>query len=82
MRGRGLIWVLKGLYYSHQDKLLSSCGVDLKNLKNLENKLQGMGVSKTYSEAVELLYEGIFSKFGQTYPFVFRGDNLDLGQGD
>lgn len=50
--------------------------------KSLENELEGMGVGETYSEPIELLYEGIFSRFGQTYPFVFRGDNLDLGQGD
>jgi hypothetical protein len=50
--------------------------------KSLENELEGMGVGETYSEPIELLYEGMFSRFGQTYPFVFRGENLDLGQGD
>jgi hypothetical protein len=52
----------------HQGKLLAFCGV---LLKSLENDLQCMGGLETYSERIEVLCEGIFSKFGRTYPCVF-----------
>ena len=37
---------------------------------------------ETYSEQIQVLDEGIFSKFGRTYPFVFDGPHLNLRQSD
>jgi hypothetical protein len=41
-----------------------------------------MGSLETYFEQIQLLYEGIFSRFGRTYPFVFNGTHLDLTLSD
>jgi hypothetical protein len=41
-----------------------------------------MGDLETYSERTQVLHEGIFSKFGHTYPFVFNWPHLKLRQSD
>jgi hypothetical protein len=51
-------------------------------VKILENNLARMDGLKTYSERTQVLCEGIFSKFGHTYPFVFNGRHLKLRQSD
>ncbi len=48
----------------------------------LENHLQCIGGLETYSEQIQVLYEGIFSEFGRTYPFVFNWLHVNLGQSD
>jgi hypothetical protein len=51
-------------------------------VKILENLLLCTGSLETYFEQIQLLYEGIFSRFGRTYPFVFNGTHLDLTLSD
>ena len=63
----------------HQGKLFAFCGL---LLKSLENDLECMGGLETYSVQIQVLCEGLFSKFERTYPSVFDGPDLNLTQSD